>query len=182
MNHLKKTVIIFLSLFFILGSSASAQDVGTSLAEINFGDVEFGDSISTTIRITSTGLTPLMITAFTLTGEEDGAEALPDFLIEDYIYNLPYGDGYTTELTFPELPPEMMPDEYIDVVLSFTPELLGLRESFFTIVSNDRETPVMNIPIYGVGVKSAVPLPATIFFAATGFLYLAGYRKIFKKY
>ena len=103
----------------------------------DFGEVSTGESDSVTLRLVSRGPTPLYISSVLLEANPDGAFAIT---------------------SVGNIPPELLVDEWVDVVLAYSPTGLGDHSATLRIVSNDRETPILDGPLVGTG----VPEPATL--------------------
>ena len=117
------------------GTGDSAADIEVSPAEVNFGDVEVGDSRSAMVTISNAGLVDLTVSGLSL---QSGA---------DYAIT-----------SSPGLPLVLPIGGFADVTVTFTPLSTGARPTdFLEIISNDPIDGLVSVPLDGVGVVLDVP-------------------------
>ncbi|MBN1447691.1 MAG: choice-of-anchor D domain-containing protein [Bacteroidetes bacterium] len=100
---------------------------------VDFGIMKVGQTVSDTVRIRNTGATPLIIS--NIRRASDPGNTHPR--------------DFTLHPTF-MLPDTLLPDEGMNIVLSFAPEGTGARSSELRISSDAPQDPVV-IPLHGLG-------------------------------
>ena len=96
-------------------------------ATVSFGEVLLGETAQQTVTVTSDGGAALELT---VTLEDSGGA-----------FALEAGDGSST----------LQPGERLEVLVAFSPVVPGLAEATLTIVSNDEDRPVVDVPVSGTG-------------------------------
>lgn len=154
----KKRLTLLLIIGFVLFSPISAITQESALPDfLDFGNIDVGES----------GALPFFINSV------DPYSSLivqQVFLMED-------SSEYFAIFQTPE-PTVLPPGESLIYDVIFTPELLGLFSGIIRVVSNDHDTPVMDVPISGSAITAAaVPEPATLILLSAGLIGLIAIRK-----
>ncbi len=103
----------------------------------SFGEVALGSENTVLFQVHSVGPTPLVISGITIMDDPEGAFQIVDM---------------------DTVPPELMAGEWVNLQIRYQPDAIGNHSAVLRIVSNDRETPVLDGPITG----QAVPEPASL--------------------
>ncbi len=112
---------------------------------LDFGQVDIGDSTAVDFRLISVGPTPLTIYGVGLTSNFDVAFAITD--IET-------------------IPPELHAGDWINMRVAYAPLTPGTHTAKLTVISNDREEPVLYGPL--VGHTTAIPAPGAVLLGGLG--------------
>ncbi|MDT8323172.1 MAG: choice-of-anchor D domain-containing protein [Bacteroidota bacterium] len=108
-----------------------SPEIAIDSAAIDFGEVELGDWRDTVIVFENIGYGPLVLTDFLLGGSE-----APEFILSG-------SDRYT-----------LAPGERDSVTVRFQPQSVFRKTAFLMFNSNDSDSPVITIPLSGIGVTT----------------------------
>lgn len=129
--------------------TAAAENVGIAPPDLDYGEVDLGETITLPLTISSLGPTPLMISAVEITDDPNG------------VFEITYIDP---------IPPELIAGDSIYAEVTFSADVLGTNLGTLTIVSNDREDPTMDVSLMGEVVDpSGEPTPGELMDALLAF-------------
>lgn len=118
----------------------------------SFGEVTLGEVVTVTFELHSVGPTPLFITSVAIIDDPDAAFEI---------------------IAMDAVPPELMAGDWVDLQIRYQPAEIGTHSALLRIVSNDRETPILDGPLTG----QAVPEPTSLALLAVSGASLLGLRR-----
>ncbi len=121
-------LFVFLMLFAPL--PALAENIEVTPEEMDYGKAWVGDPKAEVFVLESMGPTPLMVFSVEVTDDPTSSFSITDMT---------------------PIPPELDPGETMDVEVAFSPTAEGNHSARITIVCNDRETPILWVPLTGEG-------------------------------
>jgi len=124
----------FVCVLFFLPLQAAAENIEVDPVEGDFGTAWVDASKEMVFTLESMGPTPLAIYSV-------------------HIMDDPTSSFSITDIT-PPIPPELDPGETVDVEVAFSPTAEGIQTGNMTLISNDRETPVVHVPLTGNGAEA----------------------------
>ena len=111
-------------------------EIEVTPSSYNFGDVEWKASDTAILTISNTGDESLSISGITINDD----------------FNV-----FSSDIDPLSLPINLLPGEFREIVLSFTPNAIQTYEGSLVIESNDADEPIVEIPLSGNGVISESP-------------------------
>ncbi|MFZ5905838.1 MAG: choice-of-anchor D domain-containing protein [Nitrospirota bacterium] len=115
-------------------------DISVSPGSYNFADITVGSTFARTFAIANTGSQDLVISSMNITGTDAG------------MFTLQAG-------TCPNLSPTLSTGGSCMVTVVFTPSSEGVKNAILEILSNDPDTPTLNIVLSGTGTMLNPDLP-----------------------
>lgn len=109
-----------------------APNLNATPSSLDYGAVVLGASAQQALRLRNTGTQPLTITGLTLSGDDDFSMVSPP------------GTPFTLDAGQEET-----------LALRFVPTTLGARTGTLSVTSNDPDTPMLSVPLAGVGVDES---------------------------
>lgn len=130
-------------------SSNAVPTMITSRADIAFESVDAGESAEESVRLTNVGQAPLLISEMNLPNGDFSAVVVD-----------PSGEALAPVGAF-EPPITIEFGSYVEVVVTYAPQVAGADLSELQIISNDSERPNLSIPIRANGATPCIQVTPT---------------------
>ncbi len=122
-----------------------APDIDPDPVDVNFGQVVVGDTATVILNVANLGSDSLRVSSITTTGPGTTFFSLPSGALVPPL-SVPPID--------PNAPPDGPPLNVLPVLVSFAPSGLGIDQDSLSIVSNDPDETLVQIPLRGEGVTA----------------------------
>jgi len=123
--------LVSLLVLFGAVNAYADEEIEVDPNSYDFGDVNIGTPVTTSIRISNVGDSSMAITDINMAAGSDA-----DFSITDG----------------PFLPTFLSPRGFIDVEITFTPSDEGMSSAVLEIASSDADEPEVQVPLSGTGI------------------------------